>query len=106
MGEKYRDSSSYLWSYSHISTILRWPRHLTYQVWNINDNLAIDIHQQKYIKGYMGKLYSQSKNWEEDNVVVLDIYGDIAIFYYLWWPRHWKIVTGNKNEHISINIHP
>ena len=23
-----------------------------------------------------------------------------------WWLRHWKLVTGNRNEHFSTNIHP
>ena len=83
MAEKYCGDSSYLWSYSHISTILWWPRHLVYQVWNINDNLSTNIHQF-FIKRYIGKWYSHSTKWENNTVVIFHIYTARAIFVLIY----------------------
>ena len=113
MGAKCWVNSSYFCSCSHNSAILWWlyddKKHWIGVIGNTKQHISTKIHPYKHIKGSIGQWYPYSIIWE-NIVVIIHIYVARTISYYfmmtLWLPRHWIRGIGNKNEHISTNIHP
>ena len=79
MGEKYCWNSSYLWSYSHHSTILWLTRHWISVTRNRNWCRWTNIHPEKYQRLY-GTFISILYKMQVNIVGILHIYGDRSIF--------------------------
>ena len=57
---------------------------------NTNEHISSYIRPYKYIKGFIGKLYSYSTKCEKNTVVSIHIYGARAIFMLFWYHQDIK----------------
>ena len=63
---KYCGNSSYLWSFSHCSTILWSPRHWIWVMRNGDWCIWTNINTEENTKVYMGKWYPYYKRWVQN----------------------------------------
>ena len=79
MGEKYCGNYSYLWSQSHFPTILWSPRNRIWVMWNISWCTWTKYSPIKRYRKLYGRTLYILYNMGEKIVVIIHIYGTIAI---------------------------